>query len=252
MSKQEMITFNLDHVLEILRKGIRRADVFMGIGLNAAAHDPPISHLLAPEGLHNIRLVKEELTDPEKAHVAAEFGKWVRTNGLRELIETFSIFLHRLYMPVFVMRRGRGLNSEKILNPSRFEQLGIADQATEFDKAVPVNERDIRVLSSLNQARNCFAHRQGRVGERDVDAETGLFYVRWTAFQFEIAEPDGTVVSEEAIFGRVFENGGMMQLRVVEREKTFKLNDELVLEKQELKKSAVRADHWAAIFCMPP
>ena len=82
MSKQEMITFNLDHVLEILRKGIRRADVFMGIGLNAAAHDPPISHLLAPEGLHNIRLVKEELTDPEKAHVAAEFGKWVRTNGL--------------------------------------------------------------------------------------------------------------------------------------------------------------------------
>ena len=64
-------------------------------------------------------------------------------------------------------------------------QLGIADQATEFDKAVPVNERDIRVLSSLNQARNCFAHRQGRVGERDVDAETGLFYVRWTAFRWK-------------------------------------------------------------------
>ena len=51
---------------------------------------------LLPKVCNNIRLVKEELTDPEKAHVAAEFGKWVRTNGLRELIETFSIFLHRL------------------------------------------------------------------------------------------------------------------------------------------------------------
>lgn len=135
-----MIRFNLDHVLEILRKGIRRADVFMGIGLNAAANDPPISHLLAPEGLHNIRLVKEELTDEEKAHVAAEFGKWVCTNGLRELIETFSIFLHRLYIPLFVIRRGRGLDDEDLSNPARFERMGITDQVDEFAKIVPVNE----------------------------------------------------------------------------------------------------------------
>lgn len=33
-------TFNLDHVIETLRNGVRRADVFMGIGLNAAEADP--------------------------------------------------------------------------------------------------------------------------------------------------------------------------------------------------------------------
>lgn len=235
MSKPATVTFNLDNVLEFLRKGVRRADVFMGIGLNAAAYDPPISHILAPEGLHDIRLVKEELTDEEKAHVASEFGKWVRTNGLRELIETYSIFLHRLYIPLFVMRKGRGLDNESLLRPARFEFKGITDQVDEFAKIVPVNEGDRRVLSSLNQARNCFAHRHGCVGRRDVDAESGVFCLRWSRFQLEFEEPDGNVVPEEAVFGRVFENGGMIQLRIIEREKTFKLNDELVLEKQELK-----------------
>lgn len=235
MSMQETITFNLDHVLEILRKGIRRADVFMGIGLNAATHDPPVSHILAPEGPHHIRLVKEELTDEERAHVAAEFGKWVRTNGIRELIETFSIFLHRLYMPMFVMRQGRGLEGEKLPAPDRFERMGIADQVDAFAMTVPVSDADRRMLASLNQARNCFAHRQGRVGERDIDAETAAFCVRWSAFQLEIAEPDGNIVVEDAMFGRVFENGGMVQLRVVEREKAFALDDELILEKRELK-----------------
>lgn len=235
MSKQETITFNLDHVLEILRKGIRRADVFMGIGLNAATHDPPVSHILAPEGPHHIRLVKEELTDEERAHVAAEFGKWVRTNGMRELIETFSIFLHRLYVPMFVMRGGRDLEGEKLPAPDRFERMGIADQVDAFAMTVAVSEADRRMLASLNQARNCFAHRQGRIGERDVDPATGTFCVRWIAFQLELAEPNGNIVAGDAMFGRVFENGGMAQLRVVERDKTFALNDELVLEKGELK-----------------
>jgi hypothetical protein len=234
MSKQQTITFNLDHVLEVLRKGVRRADVFMGIGLNAATHDPPVSHILAPEGLH-IRLVKEDLTDVEKAHVAAEFGKWVCTNGLRELIETFSIFLHRVYIPLFVMRRGRGIDGERLPTPTRFERMGIADQVDAVGRTVPVNEGDRRVLSSLNQARNCFAHRQGRVGEPDIDAQTGVFRVRWTAFQVEIAEPHGNVVIDDAVLGRRFENGGTVQLRFVERERAFALNDELILEKRELK-----------------
>ena len=207
----------------------------MGIGINAAAHEPPISHILAREGLNDIHLVKAELSDEEKAHVAEEFGKWVRTNGMRELIETFSIFLHRVYVPMFVLRRGCGRNGEKLSLPPQFERMGVTDQVDEFAKMVPVNEGDHRILKSLNQARNCFAHRQGGVGERDVDTKTEVFCLYWTAFQLEIVEPNGNIVPEEAMIGRVFENGGVFQARVVQREKVFSLNDELVLEKRELK-----------------
>jgi hypothetical protein len=43
------------------------------------------------------------------------------------------------------------------------------------------------------------------------------------------------IVAEGAIIGHVFESGGLAQLRIVERMKGFHLNDEVVLEKQELK-----------------
>lgn len=235
MPDRRTITFNLDHVFEILRNGVRRADVFMGVGLNAAEHDPPISHLLAVDGAHSIRLVKEELTDEEKAHVAAEFGKWVRTNGLRELIETFSIFLHRLYVPLFVIGRGRGLDNIKLCSPARFEQAGITEQVEEFAKVVPVDDGNRRILRSLNQTRNCFAHRRGIVGARDLDTETKTFSIYWNALRLQIAEPDGNIVPEESIYGRVFENGGIVQARMTEQSKTFHLQQELMLEKRELK-----------------
>ncbi len=35
MTEGQTVTFNPDHAIEIPRNGVRRADVFMGIGLNA-------------------------------------------------------------------------------------------------------------------------------------------------------------------------------------------------------------------------
>lgn len=235
MADQQHISINLDDVLDLLRNGVRRADVFMGIGLNAAVHDPPISHLLATNGLHNIRLVKEDLTPEERIHVAAEFGKWIRANGLRELIETFSLFLDRLYLPLFLITKKHNEKGEKLSVPDRFEQLGISDKIDLIARVLVVGEADRRVLASLNQARNCYAHRRGIVGERDVDNDTRLASLCWNAFQLEVHEPTGNILTEEEIFGRVLEQGGTVSVRVVERRRTFPLGAELILEKQDLK-----------------
>ena len=67
MTEGQTVTFNLDHVIEILRNGVRRADVFMGIGLNAAEADPVVSHVLSPDNLHHIKLVKTDLTEEENS-----------------------------------------------------------------------------------------------------------------------------------------------------------------------------------------
>lgn len=236
MTQTQSVHIDLDRVLEILRRGIRRADVFMGMGLNAAEQVPPPSHILAPEANHTIHLVKQDLTEDEQAHVAAEFGKWVRTNGLRELMESFSIFMHELYTVLFVILRSRDKLGELArIPPPRLERMGIEDQIETLSKAVVVPPGDIRIARSLNQARNCYAHRRGVVGEADIDTESGFFNLFWTAFRIEIAEPDGNVVPEAEMYGRVFENGGTVQLRVSEHSKEFRRGQELVVSKSELK-----------------
>lgn len=65
MTERQTIHIDLDRLLETLRRGVRRSDVFMGVGLNAAEHNPPVSHLLAPDNVHTIHLVKENLNDDE-------------------------------------------------------------------------------------------------------------------------------------------------------------------------------------------
>jgi len=231
----QRININFDHILEILRKGVRRADIFMGIGLNASAHDPAISHVLAAEGFHHINLVKEELSAEEKAHVALEFGKWVRSNGLRELIETFSIFCDHLYAALFIMQQVKGKDDKELLRPDQFEPRGITDKLDALTKLIEVSEGDRKVLRSLNQARNCYAHRQGRVGPRDLGPDNTPMVLVWNSFQVEAEEPNGNIVTEDELVGYLFEEGAMIQLRVIESERVFELNTELVLDRQDLK-----------------
>lgn len=236
MAEKKTIHIDLDRVLEILRRGIRRSDVFMGVGLNAAEQEPPISHILAPDSIHTIHLVKENLTDNEKTHVAREFGKWVRGNGLRELLETFSIFMHELYAVIYLLLRCHDkLGALEQCTPEQFERLGIGEQIEQLSSAISVQESDVRIVRSLNKARNCYAHRQGVVGQADIDNEAETCSLVWNAFILEVIEPDGNIVSEIEIPGKILRSGGAAQLRIVEKRKDFQVTAELVLEKRELK-----------------
>ncbi len=235
MSQPQTVVFNLDHVIEILRSGVRRADVFMGIGVNASVVDPPISHVLSPGGMHHINLVKTDLTMEEKTHVADEFGKWIRANGLRELTETFSLFLDQLYQPLFIMQQGVTADGVKLVRPDRLERFGIVDKVEAMGLILPIIADDRKILASLNRMRNCYAHRRGVVGPRDFDEGAETMTVSWNAFEMQVREPDGNIIPEAELYGRLLEQGGIVQLRVVERRREFAPGTELVLEKRDLK-----------------
>lgn len=229
---------DFDQILEIIRRGVRRADVFLGVGLNASAQDPPISHILAQDSQWpRIRLVKQELNDQEKKHVAEEFGKWVRANGLRELLETFSVFLHRLYGTVFLIKRHQQQLDKKFnkCRPEKFERMSIGAQIERMSEIMNVSDISIKVIRSLNKARNCYAHRNGVVGELDFDDCSSQLNVVWIIFQPQVKEPDGNVVSGETIFRKTFAQGGSLQLRVAEQSRAFSAGSELILEKNEMK-----------------
>jgi len=213
----------------------------MGIGINAAEAEPAISHVLSPDNLHNINLVKTNLTPEEKAHAAAEFGKWVRANGLRELIETVSLFLDKLYLPLFVMHHGADKEGKKLERPERLERLGIIDKIDSMSIVLPVSDEDKRMLMAMNRMRNCYAHRRGIVGTRDLDENADVMTVRWNAFELQVKEPNGNIIREVELYNRVIEKGGLIQLNVVARTRSFKQGNELVLLKQDIKEICLSA-----------
>ena len=65
--------------------------------------------------------------------------------------------------------------------------------------------------------------------------------VRWNAFEMQVEEPDGNILPEAELYDRVLEEGGTVQLKVVERTRSFKEGVELVLEKRDLKEICLSA-----------
>jgi hypothetical protein len=235
MSQAKLVNIDFDVMNEMLQSSIRRAVVFMGVGINASESDPAISHVLARETLHQIKFVKDDVSAGEKIHVAHEFGKWVRANGIRELLESFSIFLGSVYSAAYYIHMSLAADGTfSRCTPSRFEKLGIGEQMSQLSDVLEVNRDDVRIVQSLNKVRNCYAHRQGRVGANDLAGDEFMTLV-WLALRLEAATPDGNVILEHEIIGRLVEKGTRLRVHVVEQQKNFSQGAELILSKGELK-----------------
>jgi hypothetical protein len=228
-----------DHV-DLLRRCVQRSVVMMGIGTNASQIRPHVSHELLQDRVFAIRLLPQQVNDATREHLSHEFSKWIAGNSLRELLEGYSIFLLRLYTALFIMRRinVRGRPPGLAL-PPRFERMGLNDQLLEVGKIVNVDARTHEIFQSLNQARNCFAHRLGRVGNADVN--NGQFRVTWDRLTLGIREPDGNVIPEGDLFDGALIQGGEMLVQVVAAERVFNVGDELLLPREEFMQIALYA-----------
>lgn len=225
-----MKSINLDVIFDILQRGVRRAGTFTGIGLNASDHSHSLSYELTIEGPYFIEFTKPNLSDHDHAHIMQEFAKWIRANGLRELIETFSIYMHELYTAIYsLLEHLHQLDDLAKHNPKKFERKGIREQIELLSKVISVSEGDIKIIRSLNGARNCYAHRRGLIGRQDIGPQSDNFQLIWKGLQIEAEEPDGNIVVESDIFDRVFENGADIQFRNLQKEKRLKIGEELLI-----------------------
>ncbi|HCL66960.1 MAG TPA: hypothetical protein DIC56_19410 [Rhizobium sp.] len=247
MADQPGVTINFDALLESLRKTVRRSVIMMGVGVNAAEYQPRISHVLADEGPFGVGLVPDEVSEEDRAHFADEFSKWVKANGLRELLEGFSIYLNELYSALFLIDlKVSGHRRPELVVPPKFERRGLADQLSELGKLISIDQRSRVILASLNQARNCYAHRRGRVGLPDLN--DGRMVVTWNRPYFSVTEPDGQVHYDDQMFGRTLPEGGVLSFGVREETREFTLGQELVLAKPELKQICLHVLLMGEIF----
>lgn len=128
------VQYNIDFgkILEVALKGVRRATVFLGFGVNAAL-DPEFNKYQLTK-IAKIQLLPPDVDAQTVARFKEEFKTWIVGNGLRELIETFSVFLERLHEACLVIQNHLERVSPKDLaeQQANFVRQGLPKKLTEI------------------------------------------------------------------------------------------------------------------------
>ena len=85
------VSISLDDIKEVALRGIRRAALFMGLGVNAATNPGQSKYSLST--FTYLDVIGRPLNDAEIPDTKTHFKKWVEGNGLRELNESFAVYL---------------------------------------------------------------------------------------------------------------------------------------------------------------
>jgi hypothetical protein len=220
------ININLPAIKNIAVKGVRRTAVFMGLGINTANNPDFKQYKLADiTGLEFIEPISDEKT---LTHFKTEFGRWVVGNGLRELIETFCVFLDEIHMVCLLIAS----NPNKIplddirKRNSKYRHLTFKNKLERLDSDFGTSKvQSPDFLLSINQARNCLTHRRGMVGIEDC-LENQQLDVKWIGIDVFAETPSG---ERTALFpmpkeGVLLPKGGKVIGINQERVKTFPIN----------------------------
>lgn len=177
-------------ISEIARKGIRRAAVFLGLGINAAESPGLRNYSLAHHSSY--QFVPQEVDDATIDTWKEEFRSWIVTSGLRELIETFAVFLDKIQEACLVIALSKSRVSGKQAegDARSFQHKGIRDKLSVLASEFAIAPDHPDALTTINQARNCLAHRRGIVGSQDCNDGDALT-IRWWSIEIYFETPQG-------------------------------------------------------------
>ncbi len=233
------VVIDFDKVAEVGLKGVRRAAVFMGLGLNAA-HDPAfksyqLSSIQNVQTKMHMELIPSNVNDDTLAHFKTEFGVWTIANGLREVTERYAVFLDGIHQVCQLIAC-----SKQKLEPaapekrdSTFRRKGIEYKLQKLDTRFGVKPQYPDYLISINKARNCLTHRLGKVGSEDCNQGQAL-EVKWTGMDFQIELESGKILSANEAFDVMLPEPGTAQLKFVERNKSFPIGTFIRFEMHDL------------------
>ncbi len=228
------IHVDLDVLLEEALKGVRRAVVFLGLGVNAATD--PTFRKYQLTGITNLQLIPDDQPDEQIAHYKEEFRLWVEAGGFRELVESFSVYLdgvHQVCGLITASKASRSqAHSQDVQN--RFSQQGVPNQLNILSQKYNVAPTHPNKLVTLAKARSCFAHRRGLVGCEDIN-ESGVLRVSWLGADMFVEDPDGNqILFDQDSLPIHLPNGGTVNLRMVERVRDFHRGERLLMSAREL------------------
>jgi len=231
------INVNFDEIREIAHRGMRRAAIFMGLGMNAASNESFKDYQLSR--ITGVELVSPNATDEQIVEFKKEFSYWITGNGLRELLETFNIFLDGLHESCLVMQgiKLKNLTEQEARDKrKKFHYIGLPDKLVILKREFQIAPENLEYLLSINKARNCLTHRRGIVGQPDVGAD-GKLHLKWRGIDLFIKTPAGeeiTILPGKLAEPLYLKDGGAVMLRFPVMTKTFSIGERLILTSLEL------------------
>jgi hypothetical protein len=115
MENKAHINIDLRKVLEVALLGVRRAGMFIGLGVNAAENPAIIDYQI--HGFKEIHLLPVDLPLPAIEASKSDFRQWVIGNGLTELLHHYSLFLDESYAVGLVAKSVRKSNDIDAMRP---------------------------------------------------------------------------------------------------------------------------------------
>jgi hypothetical protein len=176
------IEINLDRIAAVAHLGIRRASIFMGLGVNSSKREDFKSYKL--EDNFNFDVVGRDLNDEEIQKAKEHFRIWIISNSLREVIESLSIALDGLYLASkLIAERMNGIQMKK--EAAKIQRVTSVSYKLEEIKKIGIDIGLIEHFKSLSQVRNCLAHRRGVVGSEDCEDGKTL-RIKWRSFKVKL------------------------------------------------------------------
>jgi hypothetical protein len=217
--------------MEPVGVGLRRAYVFLGLGLNAAIDPTHVNYHLPSK--FTLSFIPENQSYEQIKEFKEEFGRWIVANSLREVIESLAITLDRGHEVCLAVAKRAGIKASPL---SVFSRKGLVGKLVAWSKEFGIQTPLEDHFSSVTTARNCFSHRRGVLGKEDCDA-AGRFVLRYLRPEFLIKAPSGeeTIVPPNFQEPILAKDGGILQMRIVANEKEFTVGSLLVLSPLEVR-----------------
>jgi hypothetical protein len=185
MKRQVHLDYDKIHLTA--QKGILRAAVFLGLGVNASEESNLRDYHLSSHTTFRIlpEVVAPEVVDGWKR----EFRLWIVGCGFRELVDRLCVFLDRIHHATSIVAKDYSAKAQ-----SEFEWLGLDKKIAKLSQKYGIGYRFGDQLASFYPVRNCFAHRLGRVGPEDVKGAKSLD-LRFMRFVTVLASARGEEVA---------------------------------------------------------
>lgn len=237
------IAINLDALLNELGSALQ-----LNLTLYSVAMHARLDHLeeLPRFQVDNVGFQYSQVLEWTPEEALTKHRQWALKNAMRDAVEGAVNFIESAYFVLSIWKiAGAGAGDGREFSvpvedwrlaievaPSKFNRCTLPDKfkmlADDHGVAVdPVLEAQFR---SINQLRNCLVHRGGIVGAKDVDTGSEVFEVRWRTMELLIDEGDGLAPLE---FGKVFEKGGDLCVRITDKSRAFRLGETIEISETE-------------------
>jgi len=227
------ITINYNNILNTAEKGVQRAAIFLGLGINAS-RNPDVTHGLQEHTL--LQFTPDGLDANVVGSYKEEFTKWIIRNGLRELQETFNIFLDQIYEATLKISVSIGNidQTEKRDLISEFREAAFKDKFHKLIKNFDIKCDNPDYLYTINSARNALTHNLGQVRAKDCNSNKCL-NVKWLGLDLVAIEGNKTTnLGRKISKPFLFKEDGYIGIKPSVRQKRFKVGEYVDFSAEEL------------------